>query len=56
MDISTGSRWNVLGEAIDGPLKGAELRQLHAFPHLWFAWAAFFPDTILKGAEFTQDG
>ncbi len=54
--METGSRWNVLGEAIDGPLKGAELRQLHAFPHLWFAWAAFFPDTILKGAEFIQNG
>lgn len=47
MDIETGSRWNLLGEAIEGPLAGAELRQLHAFPHLWFAWAAFYPDTIL---------
>ena len=55
-DTETGSRWNVLGEAIEGPLARAELRQLHAFPHLWFAWAAFYPDTILKGAGFNQSG
>ncbi|MCY3979145.1 MAG: DUF3179 domain-containing protein [Chloroflexi bacterium] len=51
MDEETGSRWNVFGEAIDGPLAGAKLRQLHAFPHFWFAWAAFYPDTALYGIE-----
>ena len=47
MDKETGSHWNLFGEAIDGPLTGAKLRQLHAFPHFWFAWAAFYPETIL---------
>ncbi|MCY3798237.1 MAG: DUF3179 domain-containing protein [Chloroflexi bacterium] len=51
MDEETGSRWNFFGEAIDGPLAGAKLRQLHAFPHFWFAWAAFYPDTALYGIE-----
>lgn len=49
MDEATGSHWNLFGEAIDGPLAGAKLRQLHAFPHFWFAWAAFYPDTIING-------
>ncbi len=53
MDKETGSRWNLFGEAIDGPLAGAKLRQLHAFPHFWFAWAAFYPDTILYGIDTT---
>ncbi|MYE27301.1 MAG: DUF3179 domain-containing protein [Chloroflexi bacterium] len=51
MDEETGSRWNFFGEAINGPLAGAKLRQLHAFPHFWFAWAAFYPDTALYGIE-----
>ncbi len=51
MDEETSSRWNFFGEAIDGPLAGAKLRQLHAFPHFWFAWAAFYPDTALYGIE-----
>ena len=27
------------------------MRQINAFPHFWFAWAAFFPDTILYGFQ-----
>jgi hypothetical protein len=45
VDHQTGSRWNVLGHAVDGELAG---RQLAAVPHVdtfWFAWAAFLPDT-----------
>ena len=53
MDEETGSRWNFFGEAIAGPLTGVKLRQLHAFPHFWFAWAAFYPDTILYGVGAT---
>ena len=30
-------------------LAGAKLRQPHAFPHFWFAWAAFYPDTLING-------
>jgi hypothetical protein len=49
VDDRTGSNWNVLGRATDGPLAGT---QLEAVPHVdtfWFAWAAFRPDTIVVG-------
>lgn len=49
VDYETGSRWNILGEAYEGPLAGAQLRQSHAAAHFWFAWAAFHPDTLLDG-------
>lgn len=48
-DEQTGSAWNVFGTALDGSLAGSQLKQELAFPHFWFAWAAFRPDTILYG-------
>ncbi len=48
-DTETQSTWNILGEAIDGPLAGTRLTQLVHFDHFWFAWAAFFPNTELYG-------
>ena len=47
VDAETGSTWNVLGQATDGPLAGA---QLEAIPHVdtfWFAWSAFRPDSAV---------
>ncbi len=44
-DDQTGSAWNVFGTATDGALSGSQLRQEFAFPHFWFAWAAFRPET-----------
>ena len=47
VDDETGSTWNVLGQATDGPLAGA---QLEALPHVdtfWFAWSAFRPDSAV---------
>jgi hypothetical protein len=44
-DTSTGSTWDHLGRAIDGPSKGTQLQPLNAFNHFWFSWAAFYPDT-----------
>ena len=48
-DDRTGSIWNAFGEAIDGELAGQELTWVHAFPHFWFAWAAFHPETEVYG-------
>lgn len=48
-DTETQSTWNILGEAIAGPLAGTRLIQLVHFDHFWFAWAAFFPNTELYG-------
>ncbi len=50
-DDQTGSAWNVFGTATEGELAGAQLRQLPAAPHFWFAWAAFQPDTAVYGLE-----
>ncbi len=47
VDEQTGTRWNILGEAVAGPLQGSQLTPILHFDHFWFAWAAFFPDTEL---------
>lgn len=47
IDDQTNSKWNFFGEAIEGELAGESLTQLNAFPHFWFAWAAFYPETAL---------
>jgi hypothetical protein len=47
-DRETGSGWNLLGQAVRGPLAG---RRLTAIPHVdafWFAWAAFYPAASLR--------
>ena len=48
-DDLTESTWNIFGEAVSGSLEGSKLEQLNAFPHFWFTWAAFHPDTLLYG-------
>lgn len=50
-DEQTGSIWNSFGEAIAGELEGAELEWINAFPHFWFAWAAFHPETQVFGQQ-----
>ena len=47
VDDQTGSRWNILGTAIDGPLTGQSLSPVVHGNHFWFAWAVFKPDTIV---------
>jgi hypothetical protein len=50
VDTGTGSTWNVLGQAIDGPLDGTELEPVVAANHFWFAWSVFKPDTrVISG-------
>lgn len=49
VDEATLSTWNAYGEAIAGELEGTQLRWINAFPHFWFAWAAFHPDTEVYG-------
>ncbi len=46
-DDQTGSSWNFLGEAVDGPLIGTKLEPAKAMIAYWFAWAAFYPGTEL---------
>jgi hypothetical protein len=44
-DIETQSEWNILGQAVDGQLSGAQLTPIIHGNFFWFAWAAFRPDT-----------
>ena len=48
LDQQTNSRWNFFGEAIEGPLSGAQLEQVTSAEHFWFAWAAFKGDTEIR--------
>jgi hypothetical protein len=48
-DDQTGSAWNIFGTVIEGEMLGSQLKQEFAFPHFWFAWAAFRPDTRVYG-------
>ncbi len=45
VDDETGSAWNALGEAVDGPLAGTRLELIEGGSHFAFAWLAFKPDS-----------
>jgi Protein of unknown function (DUF3179) len=45
VDDQTDSRWNVLGQATDGPLAGNTLEPVVHVDTFWFAWGSFLPDT-----------
>ncbi len=52
VDNETGSTWSLLGQAIDGPSTGQQLTPIVHANHLWYAWAAFKPDTLIyQGAS-----
>lgn len=46
-DRQTGSRWDLAGRAVAGPLKGRRLRPLAHDHPFWFAWTLFRPKTRL---------
>ena len=46
-DRETGSTWSIAGEAVAGALEGVQLPPVVHANHLWFAWAAFYPETRL---------
>jgi hypothetical protein len=48
VDDATGSRWDVTGLAVAGPLAGTRLTPIPHDATLWFAWAAFRPDTEIR--------
>jgi hypothetical protein len=50
VDTATGSEWNLLGEAVAGPLKGKRLPSVDSGVHFAFAWLAFNPDTEIVRA------
>jgi hypothetical protein len=44
VDVDTGSRWTILGDAISGPLAGARLAPVLHTDSFWAPTAAFFPE------------
>jgi hypothetical protein len=44
-DKQTGSKWNLDGLAISGPLQGKQLERVPFNPGFWFEWIAFHPAT-----------
>ena len=47
VDNETGSVWNILGQATQGPMAGEALSPINHGNHFWFAWGAFKPDTLI---------
>ena len=47
IDTNTNSTWNIFGQAIDGKLKGKELKEIVHADHFWFSWAVFKPKTLI---------
>jgi Protein of unknown function (DUF3179) len=45
IDLETHSKWDAYGLALDGPLKGTQLKSLILVPEFWFAWSQFRPGT-----------
>ncbi|MGE0135034.1 MAG: DUF3179 domain-containing protein [Dehalococcoidia bacterium] len=48
-DDETGTRWDIAGRAVSGPLAGSQLESVAHGNHFWFAWAVFRPETRVYG-------
>ncbi len=53
VDSESGSTWDILGRAIDGPMLGQQLDPIVGVNHFWFSWAAFKPDTRVYTVDDT---
>ena len=49
VDKQSGTRWNLFGTGIDGPLSGQQLEPAPGGIHFAFAWLAFNPDSRIYG-------
>jgi thiol-disulfide isomerase/thioredoxin len=55
IDEGTGSGWDVLGQAVSGPLAGKQLEPVVGINHFWFSWAAFKPETRIYSPDSTGE-
>lgn len=53
IDEATGSTWNIFGRAVAGPRLGDQLEAVFHTTEFWFAWAAFFPETVIWPSDST---
>jgi len=49
VDEQSGTRWNLFGAGIDGPLSGHRLEPAPGGVHFAFAWLAFNPESKIYG-------
>jgi len=49
MSDTEGNKWDVFGNAIDGPRKGQQLLIPKSFMAYWFAWGTFYQDSEIYG-------
>lgn len=47
MTDNEGNKWNVWGEAVDGPREGEKLTPTTSFMGYWFSWGAFYPNALI---------
>ena len=47
VDDQTGATWNILGEGLEGEMAGKSLTPVVHGNHFWFAWGAFYPETLI---------
>ena len=45
MQDDEGNVWDIFGKAVSGPRAGEQLGMTSSYVAMWFAWAAFFPNT-----------
>jgi len=50
-DRESGSTWNLLGEAVEGPRAGERLEPIARDDTFWFVWFAFQPQSQVVGAS-----
>ena len=46
-DKETRTRWTMAGRAVDGPLRGKELKWINSIQCRWYAWSAEYPETSI---------
>jgi len=49
LDTESGTRWNLFGTGVEGPLAGRQLTAAPGSVHFAFAWLAFNPDSKIYG-------
>ena len=47
VDDQTGVTWNILGKGLEGEMAGKSLTPIVHGNHFWFAWGAFYPETLI---------
>jgi len=50
-DRETGTRWNIEGRAVEGPLSGRSLERIDSHLSQWYGWVSYFPDTSIFGSD-----